>query len=267
VPDAVTAPSVVLGALELTPRLDSWSCGTNKRALEPPPGIPPGLLAVPCRDSVLVGTMCALFRLYDALPIGSRFATDPLTTTIAAKRNHFIRNLFLPEPSLAWVLFIDDDMMPPADTLARLWAWQQPIVGGLYIKRGWPWTINAGQLWKIEGQSRWQGGDFGVLHAGTPALAPVDYCGTGCLLVRRSVFETLPDPWFEPDPEDVHEDSNFGAAARGAGFPVYLDTTLKVGHFGLTSVIADDPRPGGGRETVTDSPSGGRLQGLGGFSG
>jgi hypothetical protein len=69
-------------------------------------------------------------------------------------------------------------------------------------------------------------------------LQEVDATGCHCLLVHRSVFETIqsehPYRWFREDliAEDTisGEDIWFCIEARKAGFPLFVDTRLESGH-------------------------------------
>lgn len=60
----------------------------------------------------------------------------------------------------------------------------------------------------------------------------LDMAGTGCLLVRRRVFEALSRPWFVARADGVIEDYNFTLRATDAGFKAVLDPTVEVGHIG-----------------------------------
>lgn len=131
-----------------------------------------------------------------------------------------------------WLLFLDSDMLFPRDTIARLIAHDKDIVGATYCKRVPPYemlgrTLTGDQLEVASGL---------VEVAGLP---------TGCLLVRRTVFEKLCRPYFrtpaheegEIDGLPAHiegEDYYFCRVAREAGFSVWLDVdlTMQLGHIG-----------------------------------
>lgn len=69
-------------------------------------------------------------------------------------------------------------------------------------------------------------------------LFTADYIGFGWVLVRRGVFESIEYPWFAPKLrklpggiEDVcSEDVAFCADAREAGFEIWVDPRVRVGH-------------------------------------
>lgn len=131
-----------------------------------------------------------------------------------------------------WLLFLDSDLVFPRDTIARLIAHGKDIVGATYCKRVPPYEV----LGRTLTGERLEAASGLVEVAGLP---------TGCLLVRRSVFEALVRPYFRtPAHEDgeipgmpAHiegEDYYFCRVAREAGFSVWLDVdlTMQIGHIG-----------------------------------
>jgi hypothetical protein len=119
---------------------------------------------------------------------------------------------------------LDSDMMPPPDAIPRLLAHNQPIVGALYRQKRQPFRWVAARE------------DLGLTLG---ALERVVVVGAGCLLVRRSVFESLVEPWFEANAEDVGEDATFCRKASAAGLPVLCDTTLECGHVTSMAVTTE----------------------------
>jgi hypothetical protein len=91
-----------------------------------------------------------------------------------------------------YLLFLDDDTMPPPDTVRKLHMALETAdddvvaCGGVYTNKKIPSEPliyreeNSGPCWK------WKVGD----------VFPVWGIGTGCLMIKVSVFEHLPEPWF-----------------------------------------------------------------------
>lgn len=184
----------------------------------------PGVIAMPAVDWMWTASALALVELFVDAPDGTGLELEVGMSTIAAKRTSLVRGM-LRRPEAAWILFLDSDMVAPPDTIARLLAHDVDVVGGLYVGRQPPhapktWRVSApaGHLVPVQ--------DF---TAG-PGLVEVDATGTGCLLVRRRVFEVVSAPWFVADPSGVNEDVAFCRAAQAAGFSIYCDTSLSVGH-------------------------------------
>lgn len=68
-------------------------------------------------------------------------------------------------------------------------------------------------------------------------LVEVAYTGMGFMLVKRGVFEKLEYPWFRPIEKKIGdmvdftmEDVAFCLRAKEAGFKIFIDPAVKVGH-------------------------------------
>ena len=128
------------------------------------------------------------------------------------------------------LLFLDTDLVFPADTLIRLLAHDRDIVGGVYRQRVPPFH------------------PLGVTFEGehtfvTNGLRRMKIMPTGCLLIRMSVFDRLTKPFFNTRVEGekiVGEDVDFCLRAAAAGFEIWCDGDLsrEVGHMGQTVVGA-----------------------------
>jgi len=122
------------------------------------------------------------------------------------------------------LLFLDSDMVFPADTVTRLLQHNKDIVGSVYAQRTPPFH------------------PLGVTHEGehihvTNGLRRMTIIPTGCLMIRMSVFEKLSKPWFSTRVEGeklVGEDYYFCEKAVKAGFEIWCDGDLsrEVGHIG-----------------------------------
>jgi GT2 family glycosyltransferase len=127
-----------------------------------------------------------------------------------------------------WLFFIDDDVIMPPGTFAKLASHNLDIVSGLYWKRWEP----------IEPAMRWDDGKEHRFRMGD--LVEVDFAGAGCLLIRRNVLEKMEYPWFEwatsrpdlPQRERDSDDYFFCRKARKAGFKVHVDTGVRCLHVG-----------------------------------
>ncbi len=86
------------------------------------------------------------------------------------------------ESGCEWLFFLDSDVIPPPDAVLRLMAHRKPIVSGVYFRRSHP----AGVPVMMKPLGHW------LVNYPTNALIEVDVVGAGCLLIHRSVLETLP---------------------------------------------------------------------------
>jgi GT2 family glycosyltransferase len=141
------------------------------------------------------------------------------------------------EDALNWgadyVLFLDDDVLPPDDGLVRLVMDALPVVGGLYFQKVPPYTPfvirrkNRDKPWNLTDKLEWDK-DFAFNYP-RDQIVEVDATGLGFMLIRREVFETVKPPWFEMT-QNYGEDFSFCWKARQAGFKVYVDTRVKCLH-------------------------------------
>ena len=132
-----------------------------------------------------------------------------------------------------WLFFLDDDVMPPPDTIARLIAHGKDVVSGLYFRRAEP--IQPVML--RDGKPK----PTFILDYQPGQLVEADLVGAGCLLIHRRVLEALQKNWFEwklgrddeiPEEERASEDFVFARKAKRAGFGVYVDTSVQCLHAG-----------------------------------
>lgn len=151
-----------------------------------------------------------------------------------------------------WLMFLDDDVIPPPDAFPRLANQGKDIISGLYYRRQEPIYPVAMRFFEAEGK---RGVKWVTQPELTPGLMDVDLVGAGCLLIHRRVLERMKAPWFEWEigreitdrpgdaPRDrMSEDFSFCRKARQEyGFTVHLDTTVQCEHVGLGKSM-----PGGG---------------------
>jgi GT2 family glycosyltransferase len=137
-----------------------------------------------------------------------------------------------------YLLFLDQDVFPPCDVLSRLVQHRQPVVSGVYTKwaLGRRWAVAALREWR---PTRWSEHTGGTTPAGMvpleelpqERLVPIYGAGHGCLLIARDVLHKIRfryDPTYDND-SDVY----FAADVCAAGFPFYLDASVRCRHFSV----------------------------------
>lgn len=141
-----------------------------------------------------------------------------------------------------YVLFIDDDMTFEPDALQRLLRRDKDIIAGLFFGRVEPSQHLCFDLVSTPDGDKYEKIDIDRLLAAEKAgaLLPVDAVGTGFTLIKTSVFQKLQE--LEPETplfatvnkgkEFMSEDVYLCHRARKAGFSIFVDTTVKVGHIG-----------------------------------
>ena len=150
-----------------------------------------------------------------------------------------------------YFLFIDSDMRFPPDALVKLLTHQEAMVGVNYPSRAPPirWLGV-----KTVADKEAEVGGKGVLLETQPestGLEEVDAMGFGFVLIRRDVFEALPDPrengpwwWYEWMPKrkaQIGEDVYFCRLVAEHGVTLFIDHDLskRIQHIG-TEVFGPD---------------------------
>ena len=157
----------------------------------------------------------------------------PEARTILAKR-------FL-QTGYEWALWMDDDVIPPADGLEKLLSHNLPLVTGLYPTRK-KWGEQTLSAWVKASDGRKSG--YVAIGFDQPGrLVKVDVAGMGFLLMHRSVLESVPMPWFrwtwldERDVDDAtaqtSEDFFFFQRCASYGIPLYADMEVLCAHMGV----------------------------------
>jgi len=150
-------------------------------------------------------------------------------------RNRLAR--FLMQTDYTHLVMLDVDHVHPVDIVQRLTRWQEEdlsrlVVGGLNFKRAHPYDACA-----------YLRMSDGLLHAVAnwgDGLAKVDAIGFGCVSFSRSVFDLIPDPWFQTvyDREDNFpgEDMFFSKLCEDRKIDIWCDTTTTSPHIGVNLI-------------------------------
>lgn len=190
----------------------------------------PGCIAVTCSDLGRYSAFSeALARLKK--PEGTKiyFAKG---SDREVGRNKLVRAML--DAGDEWLLFLDDDSVFAPDLLERLLAHDVDIVGALYLRRDMPFSAIAYEDVLEDGRFV----PLNVKKHPQDAMVEVRAVGTGGMLIRRNVFETMGDPWFRRD-EPHTEDMIFCVEC---GFPVHVDLGAKIGHMTTTTIWPTEAR-------------------------
>lgn len=122
-----------------------------------------------------------------------------------------------------WILWLDSDMVFPSTTLLRLLSHNQNIVACNYMKRSAPMKSVA--FMDIKDWESW------VPLNQHDELLTVEAIGMGCVLMKTSIFNQLPKPYFEYTYDNktkdwVGEDFTLFKKFNNLGYEVKLDTNL-----------------------------------------
>ena len=138
-------------------------------------------------------------------------------------------------------LWIDSDIVFNTEQFFRLVVMDKDIAAGWYMTEDGRTTSVA--HWLEEGDFRNNGGvmnhETGESMSKRKKPFTVDYTGFGWVLIKNGVFESLPYPWFAPkmqvfesgEVQDMcGEDVSFCLDAKEAGFEIWCDPQVRVGH-------------------------------------
>lgn len=175
-------------------------------------------------------------------------------------RNELVKT-FLDSTDAAWLWMVDTDQRVPVAVFDALVAAVHdktvPVLAGVVFAAypdpsgGWPVVVPA--IYRLDPD--------GVGHTPIFDYLPgirmrVDAAGTGCLMVHRTVLETIratADPglrdwcWFADGPTGdgrwLSEDLTFCRRVRDAGFPIHAHTGAVLPHRKTVWVDEHTPRP------------------------
>lgn len=206
------------------------------------PGIP-GMIStsIPSKTvkKVLVGLSTAEhIRKADFLPhfLGLQKPDNTLIITVHGQSPAQARNIIVEQAmsnDCTHILFLDDDMICPADTLMKLLSHDKDIVTGLYLLRSFPHFPALFDEAYDNGKCK-----FTFLDSNVSGLVPAVNCGLGCVLISVKVFEALEKPYVrlgEIEKDGWCDDVGFFNRCRAAGFEIFCDTDATLGH--ITSVV------------------------------
>lgn len=197
-------------------------------------------------ESYFVETVLAL-----KAPVGGSKFWVHVENRIIDDAREMIAETFMANPDATHLFFMDSDMVFPDEALRRLLSRDLDIVGGVYFARTETPVPHVYNFQRTDEQGRtWYASLAGVAaeylknhpehHAAATAavlpdsddaLTKCDALATGCMLIKRRVFDAIPQPWFENWPgSQGGEDFNFCGKARAAGFEVWADWSVQCAH-------------------------------------
>ena len=153
-------------------------------------------------------------------------------------RNNLVKQVL--RSDCTHLLMMDTDQVYPTDVIWKLMSRKQPIVAAK-VHRRYPIfdpIMYRGELGKYTSvpDEEWKEKD----------LIEVDATGTGCVLFDMEVFQKIPYPWFKTQYKDNNEevikygeDIGFYLKAKEAGYKVYVDSSIKIGHLSLLEITEE----------------------------
>lgn len=186
--------------------------------------MPKVAICFPSSDVVHADFALSLAGLCAAAPPIPVVTINPKSSIVAVARNNGVARA--QDVGADAILFLDSDMVFPADVLVRLMARRKAIVGAIYTKRLPPYEILGNTL-------------VPDAKADEAGLVEMQRLPTGCLLIAMKVFDYLKRPYFrfgvnEENGAILGEDYAFCDMVRAAGFHIWADLNVSrdIGHLG-----------------------------------
>lgn len=180
-------------------------------------------ILVPCRDllhSVHALSLIEMMKLNTMHNIDTFVFMDASTVLLTQRLKLALQ---AQQSGAEYMLWIDSDIAFPATTALRLLGHKEDIVCANYVRRQFPAKGVA-----YEKMGEWTN----PLPFETKAeLANIEGIGMGCMLMKTSILDDLPQPWFEfkytPESLDyLGEDMLFCKKINEAGYQIKVDTQL-----------------------------------------
>jgi hypothetical protein len=191
-----------------------WSLKKNKLAV-----------LVPCRDMLHAGfskCLVELVKLNTMNGIDTHVVYDASTVLLTQRARLAAEAQTI---GAEYMLWLDSDMVFPPTTALRLLAHNEPVVACNYIRRQLPAKGVA-----YESIGDWENP---LPFEPQDELVPVEGIGMGCMLVKTSILQEIPKPWFEfhwteESNDHLGEDMDFCMKMADAGYTVKVDTNLSM---------------------------------------
>lgn len=190
------------------------------------------LIAVPCHDMIYADFTRCLMELDK--PAGTGFAMIT-NTLIYNARNMIAKNAV--DAGFDYVLWLDSDMVFPSDTLKRLLEDMdgRDYVSGLCFsrKKNSAPCIQSNLTWEVEDGQVLTSADV-LTDYPRNALFEVAGSGFACVMTSTVLLSKMVELYGAPfyPLMGMGEDTTFCFRARQAGFKLYCDSRVKIGHIG-----------------------------------
>ena len=196
-------------------RIDAWSPEVQN---------PVGTIATPCMNVVNYEYVMSMASLL----VNSNEQYKIIMTE--EKPIAYARNYIVDQMHGAWIWWIDSDHLFPESVLNRLLSLDVPIAGAIaYQKRAPFYPCVYGEL---EGDGKSHAHLLWLPHKPFECFMT----GTGCVVVKKEVFDKVSKPYFEYT-KDLGEDMHFFMKTKEHGYKILIDPSMRIGH--MTSVPID----------------------------
>lgn len=135
------------------------------------------------------------------------------------------------------IIMMDTDQVYPEDTVTKLVSHDLPMVGAVIHRRYPPFAplLYRGSLgnYKYVTEKEMYSGE----------LVSVDATGCGCVCYDAEIFSKVEYPWYKLKKDEngktIGEDIGLCSRIREKKIPIYVDTSIQVGHLGTMLIDKD----------------------------
>lgn len=187
------------------------------------------LVAVPTFENILPETFKSIYGL--TVPDGVNVMFDFCKGYDCAKARNEIAKEAL-QYGFDYVLMVDSDIILPSNTLQYMLEEPVDICLGVYPRK----NTSTGQteIFKLGYKNFTDENNLNISEIVDPGRMDIKGGGLGCALIKVSLFEALPNPWFYymiyPNGDVLSEDNYFCDKASKKGFKIQADTRVRCGH-------------------------------------
>ena len=165
--------------------------------------------------------------LHLQVPEGSKLAWDP-SANITGQCNNLIK--FARKTGAEWLWMIGDDHVFDPTIINRLLAHNVDVIVPNCLQRSAPFNPVVYEGLNEEGHHK-------ILDDLPEAgLTEVYAAGSAGMLIRRHVFDAIPEPAFSTSEGHQNEDLEFCRKVREAGFRIWIDPEVLLAHIGTMVV-------------------------------
>ena len=195
------------------------------------------IVLVSPHHSDFIWTKAALSLTGQSIYCDNIIFPESRSESLATIRNGLVLKAFEKVPDLTHLLWLDGDEIFPLDMTQRLLDHDKDIVAA--------WTVirqdKKPNVYRVLYQNK-RGGykhkayslkEINKFISENQPLQKVDRIGFGSVLIKREVFEKLPEPWFYFDEHHDTEDLYFCDKAREMGYDLWVDFSLRCLHISL----------------------------------
>ena len=177
-------------------------------------------IGMACNRQIQAKTVTSLLELITHSEYELYFVIGAEGYTISENRSYVVAQAR--QNKCTHLLFIDDDMIFPPDTLERLMKHEKEIIGTLYHSRKLPLTPTVTLLEGTEMPKE---------------LFKAKAVATGVMLINLDIFNKIDKPYFNTEVHEngftlMGEDYWFCRQAERKGIDIYCDPTITIKHIG-----------------------------------